>query len=275
MRIDYSEPKRSVSSPQGSQPRPRSKEPSGGGGGTIVLVTVTALISLGIGFGGGWLVSQRAAKKEFKAKMEQQSLETSAKQTAPQPAAHPQPAVAAPAASPQSGTQSGATAGQPGAQPGAAQAQAADQPLSFYKTLPSGQKSTVLGSGINNKTEKAAKQPLQAALPANLAKPAETAGDEPPAKVQAPGASQAKSSAARSDASGFTVQVASYSLKSEAETLRSTLAAKGYNVSIIESHLGDKGTWYRVRVGKKLDPDAAKDLAKKLGKGALAIPDKE
>jgi cell division septation protein DedD len=274
MRIDYSEPKRSVSSPQAGQPRPRSKEPSGGGGGTIALVAVTALVSLGIGFGSGWLVSQRAAKKEFKAKMEQQSLETSAKQTAPPPI-HPQPAAAAtPAASPQSGTQSAAATAQPGVQPGT-QAQAADQPLSFYKTLPSGQKSTVLGSGINNKTEKAAKQPLQAALPANLAKPADTAGDEPPPKTQAQGAAQAKPSAVRPDASGFTVQVASYSLKSEAETLRSTLAAKGYNVSIIESHLGDKGTWYRVRVGKKLDPDAAKDLAKKLGKGALAIPDKE
>ncbi len=33
--------------------------------------------------------------------------------------------------------------------------------------------------------------------------------------------------------------------------------------------------WYRVRVGKKLDADAAKELAAKLGKGALAIPDRD
>jgi hypothetical protein len=53
------------------------------------------------------------------------------------------------------------------------------------------------------------------------------------------------------------------------------LAAKGYNVAIVESFLGDKGTWYRVRVGKHLDPDAAKELAGKLGKGAIAIPEKD
>ena len=34
-------------------------------------------------------------------------------------------------------------------------------------------------------------------------------------------------------------------------------------------------TWYRVRVGRKLDQEAAKELAGKLGKGALVIPDKD
>jgi len=57
--------------------------------------------------------------------------------------------------------------------------------------------------------------------------------------------------------------------------MRGKLAAKGYNVSIVESHLGDKGTWFRVRVGKRLDQDAAKELAGKIGKGAIAIPDRD
>jgi len=44
---------------------------------------------------------------------------------------------------------------------------------------------------------------------------------------------------------------------------------------ISESNQGDKGTWYRVRVGRKLDQEAARELAGKLGKAALVIPDKD
>jgi cell division protein FtsN len=131
-----------------------------------------------------------------------------------------------------------------------------------------------MGSGINTREEKPAKQPLQAVMPANANKPAPAPTDDAAPKQPAQSAAPTKQ-ASRPDANGYTVQVASYSLKSEAETLRSSLAAKGYNVGITESHLGEKGTWYRVRIGKKLDPDAAKDLAKKLGKGAISIPDKD
>ena len=67
--------------------------------------------------------------------------------------------------------------------------------------------------------------------------------------------------------------VASFPLKSEAETLKNKVAAKGYHVFIVESNQGDKGTWYRVRVGKRLDHEADKELAGKLGKTALVIPD--
>jgi len=42
--------------------------------------------------------------------------------------------------------------------------------------------------------------------------------------------------------SRFTVQVASFPLKPEAETLKSKLAGKGYDVFISESKQGDKGT---------------------------------
>jgi cell division septation protein DedD len=266
MRIDYSEPKKSCSSPQPSQNRPR-KESSGG---VLVVVFITALLSLGIGFGGGWMLSQRSAKKGFKAAMEQQSLENSPQQTKAQPLPQqPTPPVSQPAATQQ--PQAGGAAPQP-VTAGGAQA-ATDPPLSFYKTLPSGQKSNVMGSGINTKDDKPAKQPLQAAMPANITRPAAPQGDENVQKQ--PSQAAAAKPSARQDSNGLTVQVASYSLKSEAETLRSSLAAKGYNVGIVESHLGDKGTWFRVRVGKRLDPDAAKDLAKKLGKGAIAIPDKE
>lgn len=268
MRIDYSEPKKSYSSQQSTQHRPR-KESSGG---VLVAVLISGLVCLVIGFGSGWMLSQRAAKKGFKAALEQQSLETT-----PQQPKNPPTAQQTTATSPQ---QQPGTAQQP-ATPGNNQSSqsptevpqtAGNTQLSFYKTLPSGQKNTVLGSGINTKEDKPAKQPLQAVMPANLSKPPATANDD---TVQKAPAQTAPSKTTRPDANGFTVQVASYSLKSEAETMRSSLAAKGYNVTIVESRLGDKGTWYRVRIGKRLDPEAAKELAKKLGKGAIPIPDKD
>ena len=261
MRIDYSEPKKSCSSPQPSHNRPR-KESSGG---VLVVVAITAVLSLGIGFGSGWTLSQRSAKKAFKAAMEQQSLENSPRQEAVQPSRQqPSPPVQQTAAAQQQ--PGGAQPQQPGAQA------TGNPPLSFYKTLPSGQKNNVMGSGINAKEDKPAKQPLQAAMPTNITKPAPE-NDDNPQKLPAQAASAKP--AVRQDSAGYTVQVASYSLKSEAETLRGKLSAKGYSVGIVESHLGDKGTWYRVRVGKRLDPDAAKELAGKIGKGAIAIPDKD
>ncbi|MEI7817521.1 MAG: SPOR domain-containing protein [Desulfuromonadales bacterium] len=263
MRIDYSEPKKSCSSPHASHHRPR-KESSGG----LMLIAFTGLLCLGIGFGSGWMLSQRSAKKGFKLAMEQQSLENSPQQ------AKAQPLLQQPAAPPAIETQSPKstnTAQQQSAQGGTMPN--ADPPLSFYKTLPSGQKSNVLGSGINAKEEKQAKQPLQAAMPANMAKPVIAQADDNSQKT--PNQAAASKTNGRQDPNGFTVQVASYSLKSEAEATRSKLATKGYNVCIVDSHLGDKGTWYRVRVGKHLDQDGAKELAGKLGKGAIAIPDKD
>ncbi len=264
MRIDYSEPKKSYSSPQPTQSRPR-KESSGG---MLGVIFVTAIISLGIGFGGGWALSQRSAKKAFKAAMEQQSLENSPQQIKAAPV-QPPPPVSSPSTAQQQ--QTGGTAPQTGA--GGAQSPA-DPPLSFYKTLPSGQKSNVMGSGINSKDDKPAKQPLQAVIPANIAKPGQPQSDDVTQKQQPAQPAMAKSGT-HQDSGGLTVQVGSYSLRSEAEAMRSKLAAKGYNVNIVESHQGDKGTWYRVRVGKKLDQDAAKELAGKIGKGAIAIPDKD
>jgi len=255
MRIDYSEPKKSYVASQGS-PRPR-KEPARLF--TTVLV-VTGVITFIAGFGTGWFLSQKSAKKSFQAAIEQNSLENSPKQeTAPPP--KPAPAVQ-PAVPPQ--TDPAATQ-----QPPVAPGTTAEPPLSFYKTLPSGQKSNVLGSGINTKDDKT-KQPLQAPIPSNLTKPPAADAQKPPADKPA---GTEKPSARQPEGTTFTVQVASFPLKSEAETLKNKLAGKGYNVTIAESHQGDKGTWYRVRVGRKLDQEAAKELAGKLGKAALVIPD--
>lgn len=265
MRIDYNEPKKSYTSPQpgGHRTRKESSNP------LLLAVVVTGVISLAVGFGSGWMLSQRYAKKGFQAAMEQQSLENSPKAAPQPPAAPPQPAMQQAAATPSGQVQQqpgGTTQPAPGSQP------APETPLSFYKTLPSGQKSNVLGSGINSTDNSAAKQPLQAAIPANYAKPAQPQGS---ASAVKPPPAVAEKPVVKQEAAGFTVQVASYSLKSEADALKGKLSSKGYNVYIVESNLGDKGIWYRVRVGKRLEQDAARELAAKLGRGAQPMPDKD
>ncbi|NVN92697.1 MAG: SPOR domain-containing protein [Desulfuromonadales bacterium] len=264
MRIDYSPPKQSCVTSQ-SKPRPR-KEPVGM---ITSLIIITGLIAFAAGFGAGWFFSQKSAKKAFQAATEQSSIENAPK---PEPVP-PQPVPPKPEPSqtdastqqPQPATTTPQTT--PGAQ------SPPDPQLSFYKTLPGGQKTNPMGSGVNAKDEKV-KQPLQAAIPSNITRKPQVSANTPKPVPEKPAPAEKTAAPAR-DSSGFTVQVASYSLKSEAEATRSKLAGKGYNVIINESNQGDKGIWYRVRVGKKLEHDAAKELAGKIGKGAIAIPERE
>lgn len=279
MPIDYSPPKQSYVSSQ-SKPRPR-KEPTGLFTGMIV---ITGLLAFGVGFGSGWFLSERSTKKAFQAAAEQSSLENSTSHTpAPtpppaQPQPRPQPVQPETPQQPAAATPTAAPAPQPSPTP----------QLSFYKTLPGGQKSTLLGSGINSRDERE-KQLLQAAIPSNLVKRQQAAAT-PPRAAREKGATAEKSAAESSDSedkpadgdrpaaaakshAGFTVQIASYNLRSEAEAMKNRLAAKGYNVIINESNQGDKGTWYRVRVGRKLELDAAKELAGRIGRGAIVTPE--
>jgi len=266
MRIDYSEPKQSYVAGTGkSKPRPR-KEPVSTMTGIVVVIGITTFL---IGFGTGWYFSQKSAKKSFQAATMQNSLENSPK---PVNAPAPLPLPISPPTQPQAnGQQQTAPASSPTQSLPSGQA-SPEPPLTFYKTLPGGEKNNILGSGINSKDEKV-KQPLQAALPSNLAKPLQSpAVTKAPSDKTLPGD---KGATKLNDAGGFTVQVASYSLKSEAETLKNKLFSKGYNVAIVESNQGDKGVWYRVRVGRRLDESAAKELSNKLGKGAMVIPDRD
>jgi cell division protein FtsN len=277
MRIDYSPPKQSYVTSQ-SKPRPR-KEPVGLFTGLIV---VTGLIAFALGFGSGWFLSERSTKKAFQAAAEQNSLESSPKQAPPPPQpVQPQPQPAAPA-TPQQPAQQPAAGSTP--QPAPQQTPPLPQ-LSFYKTLPGGQKSALLGSGINSRDERE-KQPLQAAVPSNVSRRQQAAPpqkalpekgtpvdrletDKPAGDKPATGDKQVSATKGR----GYTVQVASYNLRSEAEAMKSRLVGKGYNAIISEYGQGDNGTWYRVRVGRKLEQDAARELAGKIGKGAIAIPE--
>lgn len=248
MRIDYSEPKQSYVTGQ-IKARPR-KEPNHFFSAVVIITALSAFFG---GFGTGWFFSQKAAKKAFKAATEQTSLEN--KPILQQPKNQPSDQL---------------SAAQPQPLPPTAPVQpppaAAEPPLSFYKNLPNGQKGNVIGSGINSRND-VSKQPIQAAIPSNL--PKQTAEHE----QEQTDLKQEKS--AQPSANSFVVQVGSYTLKSEAEALKNKLAAKGYNVSVSESNQGDKGTWYRVRVGKKMEKEAAKELASKIGKGAVVISDRD
>jgi cell division septation protein DedD len=155
--------------------------------------------------------------------------------------------------------------------------------LTFYETLPKGNRE-LMGSGLNL-TKSADLNPAKAAPkvkpPVPAAKPAgshETPGQnkeavKPPVKPSEP--APAKETAAREGEgkAKFVVQVASYHQKKEAEEARDSLKENGISAYIVESNIPEKGTWYRVRVGRHLDQQTAREMADKAGKGAIIIPE--
>ena len=59
---------------------------------------------------------------------------------------------------------------------------------------------------------------------------------------------------------GFAVQVYSFQDKNRAEKALANLKASGYKAFLVISELGEKGTWYRIRVGGIADEKAAEDM---------------
>jgi cell division septation protein DedD len=170
---------------------------------------------------------------------------------------------------------------------------AAPEPmLTFYDRLPKGNRD-LLGSGLNasrppEETSARVAPPPPAPAVKEEAQPAETAtkpkeANKVPARPaetavakDAPAKeSSAKETPAREDAAKvrYIVQVASYHVKKEAEELRDRLKAGGLPAYIVESNLAEKGTFYRVRVGRHLDQKAAQETAAKAGGGAIVIPE--
>lgn len=244
MVIDYSERR------QVNRNRPRRQFPWG-----VLLVNCLMLIGgFAAGFGSGWFVFR--------------------KNVAPAPVA----AVAKPAA-PANAKQQQPVAPAPGEKP-------ADPPLTFYETLPKGSKQVIIGTGLNPKPEatppahpapvpQAAAAPgqAQAAKPAD--KPAAPSSAAAPATASQPAPKQAPSAArpAEQAKTGFTVQLASCKTREEADALKAKFQGVGMNVYILESTVAGKGTWYRVRTGKKLSRKEADDIAAKAGGQAMVILD--
>ena len=88
---------------------------------------------------------------------------------------------------------------------------------------------------------------------ADKAAPAEAAAEAPSsdaAAVAAPAASKATKPR-------FTLQMSAFRDPDEAESFRAQLAAAGYKAYIVEATVPDKGTWFRVRLGKFASYDDA------------------
>jgi cell division septation protein DedD len=65
---------------------------------------------------------------------------------------------------------------------------------------------------------------------------------------------------------GFTIQVYSFQDKNRAQTALQTLKNSGYQAFLIVSDLGDKGLWYRVRVGGIMDEASAHKMLDEIRK---------
>lgn len=167
-------------------------------------------------------------------------------------------------------------------------------PMTFFKTLPSGGKG-VIGSGINfgqevghpqagsvaPPTPAAASKPGQPPLTEgkpDSAQPAKTkivpdatsqAGGERTLERKTAAASEHSSQPEKKGT--WSVQVASYQERTEAEESAAALRRKGLSPRIVESKIAGKGVWYRVRVGTGMERDMAVKLANGLGKNAIAV----
>ncbi len=65
---------------------------------------------------------------------------------------------------------------------------------------------------------------------------------------------------------GFAIQVYSFQDKNRAEAALNSLKNNGYKAFEIVSDLGEKGTWYRIRVGDIADEAAAKKVLDQIRK---------
>jgi cell division protein FtsN len=148
-----------------------------------------------------------------------------------------------------------------------------DPPLTFYETLPKGGKA-IIGSGLNPVKKES---PLPPKPPPALQHPPVREAAQPSAPAKS-GERQEPAQAPAPKEPGkagkfFCVQVASTKERKEAESLKARLTEKGFPAFIVESTLKDRGTWFRVRVGKHLSHEAAGGLAAKAGKGAIVVPE--
>lgn len=257
MRIDYSSRRQvSVNRPKRNPFRP-----------VILLSLVSAVFVFGLGVATGWLLFGHDKKTVSTAL---QNGNTAAPVSAQTPKSEALP-------KPQAGT--------------------VTPHLTFYDSLPKGDKE-LIGTGLNPKresvppaTSKASKlQPSADTLqkPSNPQKPVPsqpavdnaTHTSAPPDKIAAAdnkGTAAGKAVQASQKPAGstitYTVQLASYHDRKEAEDLKAKWAKKGYSVRIIESSVSGKGTLYRVRIGNRMSQETANQLSGKIGGGAIAVPD--
>ena len=173
----------------------------------------------------------------------------------------------------------------PAAPKGDTAAHTKESDLTFYYTLPKGDKG-VIGSGINRLTpQMAAKRPNPVAAPAQKVKTLQQQTQIADKKETAAPAEQGKHDATTSGSEhltpakkeagseSYTIQVAAYHEKSEAQVLKAQLQKIGVSARIEEYEVTGKGRWYRVRAGSKLDKYTASKLASMIGHKAILVPE--
>lgn len=165
-------------------------------------------------------------------------------------------------------------------------------PLTFYNTLPKGEKG-VMGSGLNPaKEEKVSrntndsrtatdaqhkiqkqnsdKTGIQERIPEKEKLIAEK-------RTESDNVKSAKNNSSNDNESrrnvSYSVQIASTRDKKEAENLQSKLKRSGFAARIVETSIPGKGVWFRVKVGSRMDRTASQQLADKIGKDAIVVPE--
>jgi cell division septation protein DedD len=170
-----------------------------------------------------------------------------------------------------------------------------ETPLTFYYTLPKGDKG-VIGSGVNlPRDESAAIAKRDAPAPlASAVKPQQPVKSEqregrakapvdekeniakepkPHEGKEKPTSTPPMNQRKELGKGGYSVQVGSYHDKSEAQDLKSSLEKNGFSARVVEYAVPGKGVLYRVRVGNRMEQETATRLAVKVGKNAIAVPE--
>ncbi len=154
-----------------------------------------------------------------------------------------------------------------------------NEDFTFYKTLTEkGEKNVSIELKPRSRTEEppAPKPPVEMPAAAEKAEKKEVAEKAPAPRPEqkAPQAAKpapvqtAKKEPAAAKTSGakirYTIQVAAYPDRGMAEDEVRSMKRRGYAAFVVATSLGDKGTWYRVRVGSFPNRQAAEKLAGEL-----------
>jgi len=219
---------------------------------TIIILALLLLVSL-LSFVLGVTTGRRSAERDFARQIEEQQEEVRIVQV---PAAPPVPAPAQPPAE------------EPAGEKGALIDTVVENArLSFYDDLV--RDSSPLGSGINQPPAPQESQP-----PLDLADqpivvsgggtqtPAQVAVPTQPAQQQQVSSAVAQAPAERllpdvTVQGSHVVQVGSFGSAADAAALRQRMLDKGYPAFLAEANLGERGIWYRVRIGPYADSDTA------------------
>ena len=136
--------------------------------------------------------------------------------------------------------------------------------VTFYSTLTTSETAPLPSPpSTPGEAQEAPASPAHRAAPPLLVPPV-----APPPSAPATGATPPSSRAASKPSSPpepfYSVQVGSFRVAEQAETLQQRLVRKGYDVRVRLSMVPGQGAWYRVRVGQFPTREAAEGVARRL-----------